>query len=55
MAIAVASHVDNDATKIAAQHIRAALQKAGPGGAGVAVRADGRTSFLAYPVVTHSH
>ena len=50
MAIAVASHVgpDNDVTQIVAQHIRAALQKAGPGGAAVAVRADGRTSFFNY-------
>ena len=56
MTVAVVSHVgpDNSVTKIVAQHIRAALPKAGPGGAAVAVRADGRTSFLAYPVVTHT-
>ena len=50
MAVAVVSHVgpDNSVTKIVAQHIRAALQRAGPGGAAVAVRADGRTSFFNY-------
>ncbi len=39
---------DGDITKIVDQQIRAVLPKAGPGGAAVAIRMDGRTLFFNY-------